>query len=109
MYVWRNITARSCKRCCCGNAVNVAYWECVRVCECVCVSESVCVCVCEGERVRVCVCVCVCVALVIKSAMRMRHIVWHLWLVRLYDILPRYLINDMTFARKKLLNTKCVF
>jgi len=33
----------------------------------------------------------------------------HLWPAPLYNISPHYLINDMNFFLKKLLNTKCVF
>jgi len=35
--------------------------------------------------------VCVSVALVIQHAMRMRHIICHLWTARLYYIFPHYL------------------
>ena len=46
----------------------------------------------------VCVCVCVCVALVVRHAMRMRHMV--MWFVRQYNIFPHYLIKGTIFGEK---------
>ena len=39
----------------------------------------------------------VCVALVTQHAMRLRHIVCHLWSAQLYDIILHYLIQGMFF------------
>jgi hypothetical protein len=73
----RNFEARSRNHCCCGKAISVTYSECVSV------------------------------ALVIQHAKSMRVLYCHLWPVRLYHILPHYLING-TILRKKLLNVNCV-
>ena len=47
-----------------------------------------------------CVCVSVCIlALVIRHAKR---IYCHLWLVWLYNIFPRFLVNGTIFEKKKI-------
>ena len=61
----------------------------------------VCVCVCVCLGAWACACVCVHVAMLIQRATRMP--LWH------HHIFQHYLINDMIFEKKKLLNIKCVF
>jgi len=63
----RNIEARSRNHCCRGKATNFTYFECLPQ------------------------------ALVIQHAMRMRHVVCHLWPAPLYKVFVRYLINGTTF------------
>jgi len=65
--VWPRLKARSLMHLCCGKAVNIAYSECVSA------------------------------ALVILHAMRVRHIVFHVWVVWLYHICPHYLIKRCDF------------
>jgi len=62
---------------------------------------------CSGKAIGIAYSECVFVALGIQHAMRMRHIVM-LWPAPLYNIFPRYLINDTIFG-KTLLSTKYVF
>ena len=33
----------------------------------------------------------------------------HLWHARLYNIFPRYVLNDTIFGKRRLLDTKCMF
>jgi hypothetical protein len=80
MHVKRNTETWSCKYCCSGQTISIAYC--------------------------VCVCVCVFVALVFHHAMRMRHIVtWGL--SGSFCILSHYLTNGAIF--RKLLNIQNVF
>jgi hypothetical protein len=53
---------------------------------------------------------CVCVGSLSCPACNAHAPYCHLWPVRLYNILPHYLINGQIFGgKKKLWNTKCVF
>jgi hypothetical protein len=62
----------------------------------------------EKQEVLGILSVCVSVALLNQHATPMHRIVWYLWPLRLYHILPHCLINYTIFG-KKLLNIKVCF